>query len=56
MTPTEVGRLAGMSCAKKLLLVHLYPECDPTSKILDAVRKNFSGEVEIAKEGELYAI
>lgn len=56
LTPTEVGKLAKISRAKRLLLVHLYPESDPVSKVLKAVRKNYDGYVQIAKEGKFYAI
>lgn len=56
MTPTEVGKLAKISRAKKLLLVHLYPESDPLSKVLKIVRKHYSGRMEIAAEGRFYAI
>jgi len=56
MTPIEVAELAESSDAAKLVLVHLYPQCDPTSKVLSAVREHYSGNVEIAKEGETYTI
>lgn len=56
LTPKEIGRLAKISRTKKLLVVHLYPESDPVSKVLRVIRKNYDGCAQIAKEGKLYAI
>ncbi len=45
----QAGRIARQAECKKLVLTHLYPECDEAD-ILSICRKEFSGSVELASD------
>jgi len=45
----QAGRIARQAECKKLILTHLYPECDQAD-ILSICRKEFSGSVELASD------
>jgi ribonuclease BN (tRNA processing enzyme) len=49
LTPTEVGRIAKESRAKKLIISHLYPICDETD-IINTVRKYTEAETILAED------
>ncbi|MFH1234615.1 MAG: MBL fold metallo-hydrolase [Candidatus Diapherotrites archaeon] len=49
LTPEECGLIAAKANPKKLLLSHFYPMVEGTD-ILKEVRKNFKGEVVLAKD------
>ena len=49
MTPTEAGRAARLSGAKKLVLTHLYPPMEDVD-IAAAVGREFGGEIVIASD------
>jgi len=51
LTPTEAGRIAERSGAKRLLLTHLYPPCDE-GEVLEACRAVYGGGVEVARDGQ----
>jgi ribonuclease BN (tRNA processing enzyme) len=56
LTPALVGRIAEEAAVGRVLLVHLYPAqfCHPSSAamVIDSVRRNFDGPVEIAEDGQ----
>lgn len=49
LTPTEVGRIGSASRAKKIILTHLYPECDETD-VVGQVRKHVDADVIVAED------
>ena len=49
LTPTEVGKIGSASRAKKIVLTHLYPECDETD-VVGQVRKHVDAEVILAED------
>ena len=49
LTPSWAGRIGTDSRCKKLLLTHLYPQCDQVD-ILEECRKAYRGEVLIAED------
>jgi ribonuclease BN (tRNA processing enzyme) len=49
LTPSEAGRIAGLSGAKKLVLTHFYPECLETD-IAAQCRKIYGGELILARD------
>ena len=53
LTPTAVGEIARQVEARRVLLTHLYPECDGED-ILGPIRRVFTGPVEIARDGGSY--
>jgi ribonuclease BN (tRNA processing enzyme) len=54
LTPTRAGRLAAAAGVRRLLLTHLYPECDGVD-LLAGVRANFRGTAWVAAEGDRFA-
>ena len=49
LTPSLAGRIATEANCKKLLLTHLYPQCDRVD-ILSQCRQTFNGEVAVAED------
>jgi ribonuclease BN (tRNA processing enzyme) len=50
LVPSEVGRIAAAAGARRVLLTHLYPECQGED-LLSPCRKYFSGRVDLAEDG-----
>lgn len=54
MSPEDVGILASKMKAKKVALVHLYPECDgKEEEMIRKVKDYFDGEVIIPNDGDV---
>jgi len=52
LNPTLAGSLAVKMKAKKLILTHLYPECDGREEeMLIEAKRRFTGQVLIAEDG-----
>ncbi|RPJ05964.1 MAG: ribonuclease Z [Deltaproteobacteria bacterium] len=49
LTPSLAGRIGTESRCKRLLLTHLYPECD-RENIIEQCKKTFEGEVLLAED------
>jgi ribonuclease BN (tRNA processing enzyme) len=49
LTPSEAGRIASKTSAKKLLLTHFYPQCD-FADILTPVKHCYNGEIIAAED------
>lgn len=49
LTPGECGRIAGEAKAKRVVLTHLYPECESAGIRKEAGRE-FSGKITVAKD------
>jgi len=49
LTPGLAGEIAEKSFSKKLILTHLYPECEKTD-ILEECKKKYNGDVVVAKD------
>ncbi|MDY6844744.1 MAG: ribonuclease Z [Thermodesulfobacteriota bacterium] len=49
LTPSLAGKIASLAHAKKLILTHLYPQCDDFD-ILSACKHCFDGEVIVASD------
>lgn len=49
LTPSEVGKIANASQAKKIILTHLYPDCDEID-IVGQVKKHVDSEVILAED------
>lgn len=49
LTPSMAGEIASKANVKKLVLTHLYPECEKVD-ILTQCRKTYSGEIEKAAD------
>jgi ribonuclease BN (tRNA processing enzyme) len=50
LVPSEAGWIATAANVRKLILTHLYPECDGED-LLAPCRRHFSGDVVIAEDG-----
>ncbi|MFH1478751.1 MAG: MBL fold metallo-hydrolase [Candidatus Omnitrophota bacterium] len=49
LTPALAGKIAKMSKAKKLILVHMYPICDKYD-LIASCRKEFDGEIIVGED------
>ncbi len=49
LTPSLAGKIAAEAGCKKLLLTHLYPECDEVD-ILEQCRKRYAGEIIVSED------
>jgi ribonuclease BN (tRNA processing enzyme) len=49
LTPSLAGRIANETRCRRLLLTHLYPECDQVD-VLSQCRRTYSGDVLIAED------
>ena len=49
LTPSQCGKIAAKSDAKKLVLTHFYPECDRVD-VIKQCRKTFDGNIIKAKD------
>ncbi len=49
LTPKTAGKVARLSGCKKLILTHLYPQCDETD-IISSLKKEFAGEAIIGED------
>ncbi len=49
LTPSLAGRIAAEAGCKRLLLTHLYPECDEVD-ILEHCRKRYTGEIIVSED------
>jgi len=49
LTPSEVGEIAAEAGAKKVVLTHLYPECEGVDLIAQC-RRHYRGEVVVARD------
>jgi ribonuclease BN (tRNA processing enzyme) len=52
----QVGEVAAASNAKHLILSHYSPTDLPDSEWTDAIAKNFSGEITVARDGQVFAL
>ncbi len=50
LIPSECGRIATAANARKLILTHLYPQCDGED-LISPCRRHFEGEIVIATDG-----
>ncbi len=55
MTTTEVGKLASAARVDRLLLTHIWPHFDRQT-LLEEVRAEFNGKIELADEGLVIAL
>jgi len=55
LTPSEVGRLAEAAGARKVVLLHLYPECHGHD-LVGPCREFFRGEVLVAQDGMVLSV
>jgi ribonuclease BN (tRNA processing enzyme) len=55
LTPSQVGRLARMAGARRLVLTHFYPQIEGTDPAAVAA-KAFGGEVVAARDGDRFVI
>ncbi len=55
MTTTEVGKLAAEANVEHLVLTHLWPHFD-RRRILDEVKLEFNGKIDLADEGLIVAV
>ncbi|MEJ2096818.1 MAG: MBL fold metallo-hydrolase, partial [Deltaproteobacteria bacterium] len=49
LSPSLAGRIAAAAAVKKLVLIHLYPECDQVD-IAAQCRKTYQGPLLIAED------
>ena len=49
LTPSQAGRVASAAGAKRLLLTHMYADCDDVD-VAAQCRKEFSGEITVAED------
>jgi ribonuclease BN (tRNA processing enzyme) len=52
----QVGEVAAAANAKHVILSHYSPTDLPDSQWLDAIGKNYSGKVTVAKDGQVFAL
>jgi ribonuclease BN (tRNA processing enzyme) len=55
LTPTQAGAMARDARAKRLVLTHFYPQIEGTDPA-DVARRQFSGEVVAAKDGDRFNV
>jgi ribonuclease BN (tRNA processing enzyme) len=55
MTPDRAGRIAALTCPKKLVLYHLYPAVNE-EEALQSIRRHYQGPVQIAEDGDLFSL
>lgn len=55
LTAREAGEVAGEAGVKRLIITHFWPEYDPRELARQAA-EGFGGEVETAREGEVYNV
>ena len=44
LTPAEIGQIATQAQVKKVILTHLYPQCDQVD-VVSQVKEHFGGDV-----------
>jgi ribonuclease BN (tRNA processing enzyme) len=55
LTPSQVGKIATVCGARKIVLTHIYPECDKQD-IRSICGKYFDGEIELAEDLQRFSI
>ena len=55
LSPTPLGRAAAAAGARRLVLTHLYPET-PAREVVETIREIFPGPVDVARDGERFAL
>lgn len=55
-SPEQVGEVAAEANAKRVILSHYQPTNLPDSQWLDKITKSFSGEVTIARDGQVFEL
>jgi ribonuclease BN (tRNA processing enzyme) len=57
LCPASAAELAERMRAKRLVVTHLYPECEGReSEMLDAIKSLYSGEVAVGEDGMRIAL